>query len=29
MVKRKTENRHAPLAEQHEAINRKLRGHYA
>jgi RNA-directed DNA polymerase len=23
------ENRHAPLAEQHEAINRKLRGHYA
>jgi RNA-directed DNA polymerase len=22
-------NRHAPLAEQHEAINRKLRGHYA
>jgi group II intron reverse transcriptase/maturase len=23
------ENRHAPLAEQHEAINRQLRGHYA
>jgi RNA-directed DNA polymerase len=23
------ENRHAPLAAQHEAINRKLRGHYA
>ena len=23
------EHRHAPLAEQHEAINRKLRGHYA
>jgi len=22
-------NRHLPLAEQHEAINRKLRGHYA
>ena len=23
------ENRHAPLADQHEALNRKLRGHYA
>jgi len=23
------EHRHAPLAEQHEALNRKLRGHYA